>query len=118
MKQEIIWKIFSLLPTIDEALRHMLIQLNELRLEESSILFKDTAEGIGSITNSLLPLLTEETAKTMLPHTTELRQGISQVADAYEAADMLAIQSALTTKLIPAFNSWQEEIGKQGKTLS
>lgn len=109
-QQNVIREVLKLLPTIDEALQHMIIQLVELRLEESSILFQDVAEAIGSIVSSLLPLLTVEATSGILPYTTHLREGISQVADAYEAVDLVAVQSALVNKLIPAFHCWQQEI--------
>ena len=53
--REVIYHILELLPTIEEALQHMQVQLDELRLEESAVLFTDTALAIGSIANSLLP---------------------------------------------------------------
>ena len=109
-QQEVIWQILSLLPTIDEALQHMTVQLDELRMEESSLLFQDVAEAISRIANSLLPLLSAEATKNILPHITDLRQAISQVADAYEVADLVAVQSALINRLVPAFNGWQQEI--------
>lgn len=58
--QEVIYRILELLPTINQALHHMQTQLEELRLEESAALFKDTAEAIGSIAYSILPLLNED----------------------------------------------------------
>lgn len=109
-QQDIIGEILKLLPTMDEALQHMIIQLNELRLEESSILFQDVAEAIGSIVSSLLPLLTVETTPSIVQQTTHLREAITQVADAYEVADLVAVKSTLIHKLIPAFHCWQQEI--------
>ena len=53
--REVIYHILELLPTIEEALQHMQIQLDELRLEELAVLFTDTALAIGSIANSILP---------------------------------------------------------------
>ena len=41
--REVIYHILELLPTIEEALQHMQIQLDELRIEESAVLFTDTA---------------------------------------------------------------------------
>ena len=46
--REVIYHILELLPTIEEALQHMQIQLDELRLEESAVLFTDTALAIGT----------------------------------------------------------------------
>ena len=46
--REVIYHILELLPTIEEALQHMQIQLDELRLEESAVLFADTALSIGT----------------------------------------------------------------------
>ena len=117
-QQKINCTILNLLPTIEEALYHILVQLDELRLEESGELFKDTVEAISSITNSLLPLLSEQTACNILSYTTHLREAIGHVTDAYEVADLLAIKSVLTNNLIPAFASWQQEIEKKGRLLT
>jgi|GEM_PF-5522684 len=111
-------QMLNLLTTIEEALCHMLVQLNELRLEESGELFKDIAVAISSIANSLLHLITDQSTCIILSRTTHLREAISQVADAYEVADLLAIKSALTNYLIPAFTSWQREIGQRRRYLT
>ena len=108
--QEVIYRILELLPTIEEALRHMQIQLAELRLEESADLFKDTSEAIGSIAYSILPLLNEDDDQQLLQSITHIRQSITLIINAYEQNDLAAIQATLTHQLLPAYTRWQQEL--------
>lgn len=108
--REVIYHILELLPTIAEALRHMRVQLDELRLEESAILFKDTAEAIGNIANCVLPLIEPDNDRYLLRSTAAIREGIAMIVDAYEQNDLGAVQIGLTNRLIPAFSSWQQEL--------
>ena len=109
--RETIYWILELLPTIEEALQHMQVQLDELRLEESAVLFQDTAEAIGSIANCILPLLTSADDQSLIQATTDMREGIAMMIDAYEQQDLAAIQLALVRRLLPAFSIWQQELG-------
>ena len=108
--REVIYRILELLPTIEEALHHMQTQLEELRLEESADLFKDTAEAIGSIAYSILPLLNEDDDQQLLQSITHIRQSITLIINAYEQNDLSAIQSTLTHQLLPAYTRWQQDL--------
>lgn len=107
---EVIYRMLDLLPTISQALRHMQTQLEELRLEESAILFQDVATAIGSVTASLLPLLKEEENIRLLNTITPLRESISSLVDYYEQEDIQAVQIVMDTQLLPAYRKWQEEV--------
>ena len=108
--QEIIHRILDLLPTIQEALQHMQVQLTELRLEESATLFQDTAAAIGSITNGVLPMINQDSEQHLVKSLADLRQAISMVTDAYEQNNLTIVQTRLTNHLIPAYTFWQQEI--------
>lgn len=108
--REIIYHLLELLPTIEEALQHMQTQLNELRLEESAALFKDTADAIGSIGNYLPSLLEHGDKKDLLQKTAVMREGIAMTINAFESANLLAIQMAVTHSLLPAFSAWRQEL--------
>jgi hypothetical protein len=88
----------------------MQVHLDELRLEESAALFKDTAEAIGSIADCILPMVNQDREQHMLMLIANLRKGVSRIIDAYEKNDLAAIQKALDYQLIPAFSSWQHEL--------
>lgn len=106
---EVINQILELLPTIEEALQHMKVQLDELRLEESATLFKDTAEAIERISNCVLPLLKKDCNQYLID-SVDIREGITMIIDAYEQNGLTTIQTALVHRLIPAFSSWQQEL--------
>lgn len=107
---EVIYHILELLPTIEEALYHMQVQLGELRLEESAVLFQDTAEAIASIVNCVLPMINQDNDQHLLKSIANIREGITMIIDAYEQSDLAAIQTALTNRLIPSFSSWHQEL--------
>lgn len=109
---EVIYQLLGLLPTIEEALQHLQVQLGELRLEESAALFKNTAEAVASIASCLPTLLSKRSEGSMLRLTAGIREGIAMVIDAYEHNDLAAIQSALDHRLIPAFLAWQQELAR------
>lgn len=107
-RREVVRHILNLFPTINEALKHLPIQLEELRLEESGELFRDTAEAIERIV-ILLPLLVpQEMESSLLNLTVPIRQAMSQVADAYETGDIIVIQSIMVRHLIPVVENWQQ----------
>ncbi|CQR70429.1 hypothetical protein SOV_39630 [Sporomusa ovata DSM 2662] len=108
--QEVIYHIFELLPTIEEGLRHMQMQLEELRLEESAELFKNTAEAIGSIACSILPMLAGDNDQQLFQSITHIRQSITSTINAYEQNDLATIQSTLTHQLLPAYTRWQQDL--------
>ena len=110
--REVIYRVLALLPTIEQALQHMQVQLEELRLEESAALFKDTAEAIGSIANCVLPLINQATQSHLLKAIVDIRHSMAEIIDAYEHNDLSSIQMALTHRLIPAVTSWQQALAQ------
>lgn len=110
--REVIYHILELLPTIREALQHMQLQLEELRMEESALLFQDTAKAIGKIEGCILPLINENHEQSLLKAFTDIRKSIALMIDDYDENNLIAIQAALTCRLIPAFTFWQQELTK------
>lgn len=107
---EVIHRILEMLPTIAEALDHMQTQLDELRLEESAVLFRDAVEAIGSIAYSTQSIIDIGNNQKLLNALTDVRQGIAGVNDGYEQNILDAIQRALILRLIPSFSNWQREL--------
>lgn len=111
--REVIYHILKMLPTIEEALQHMQIQLDELRLEESAVLFTDTALAIGSIAISILPLLVSGNDNDLIQPIADMRESIALLIDAYEEQNITTIQFVLAQRLIPSFLAWQHELGQR-----
>lgn len=106
--RDVVCHILNLFPTINEALQHMLIQLAELRLEESAVLFQNTAQAIGQIV-IVLPLLVPQDSETSLLNlTATIRHAMSQVADAYETGQLIVIQAVMVRHFIPSVENWQQ----------
>lgn len=105
---DIVFHILNLFPTINNALQHLPIQLAELRLEESGVLFRDTVEAIGQIVVVIPFLVPQEFELSLLNLTTSIRYATSQVADAYEIGDLFVIQDVLVRYFIPAVENWQQ----------
>ena len=108
--REVIYRILELLLTIEAALQHMQIQLDELRLEESAVLFTDTALAIGSIANTILPLLMSGNDHELIQPIADMRESIAMLIDAYEQQNITTIQFVLAQRLIPSFLAWQHEL--------
>lgn len=108
--REVICRIFDLLQTIDDALEHMEVQLEELRMEESAVLFKDISEAISNIANHDLLLLIYNTGEYSLDTIINLRKAITMIINAYEQNNLAAIQCGLINRLIPAFSAWKKEL--------
>lgn len=109
-KQELIWHIAGLLPTVGEALNHMVQQLDELRLEESASLFQDAAKGIGVIADKLPMFLNENNSEDLLKSTAELRGALVDMSNEYHTRQLLAIQNCLVYRLLPTFDEWGLEV--------
>lgn len=105
--REVVCHILNLFPTINEALQHLPIQLGELRLEESGVLFRDIAVAIGQIVIVLPQLVPQESESYLLNLTVNIRQAISQVADAYETGDLMVIRAVVVNDFIPTVENWQ-----------
>lgn len=106
--REVVCHILNLFPTINEALQHLPLQLEELRLEESSMLFRDTAQAIGRIVSVMPLLVPQESESSLLKLTTIIRHAIGQVADAYETGQLMVIQAVMIRHFIPAVEKWQQ----------
>ena len=115
--REIVCHIFNLFSTVNEALQHLLIQLAELRLEESGVLFRDTAEAIGQIVIVLPLLIPQVPESSLLNLTATIRQALRQVADAYETGELMAIQTVMVRHFIPAVDNWQRELEEMLRPL-
>ena len=110
---EVIYRMLDPLPTISQALRHMQTQLEELRLEESMILFQDAATAISSIIASALPLLKKEEDFLFFQTLSPLRASISCLVDCYEQEDLQAVQTVLAIRLLPAYRGWRDEVERR-----
>ena len=108
--QEVIRQILALFPTVDEALQHIVVQLTELRIEDSKVLFKDTADALAAVLTSLLELFPDECDSNVIKSITDMRVAIGQVVDAFEGENVLTIQTALEQQLVPAFQEWRKAV--------
>jgi len=109
---EVIYCILELLPTVEQALKHMMMQLDELRLEEAEVLFRDATQAIDSIASNLVLLTTEQNEADILQSTRNIREAIGAVIDGFEVSDLSLIHTALTKHLLPAFNVWHQQVGQ------
>ncbi len=107
---EVIYRIMELLPTVEEGLEHMIGQLEELRLEESAVLFQDVSEAISSIANNLVRLIPEQDGAETLQSTGQIREAIGAMIDGYEVSNLVLIYTALVNHLLPAFNVWRQHV--------
>jgi hypothetical protein len=107
---EVIYCILELLPTIDEALQHMVTQLDELRLEGAEVLLRDATQAISSISGNLVLLTTEHDEAVLVQSTSNIREAIGAIIDGFEASNLSLIHTALATRLIPAFNEWRQQV--------
>ncbi|MEN6414823.1 MAG: hypothetical protein ABFC84_18955 [Veillonellales bacterium] len=107
---EIVYHILGLLPTIEAALTHMVGQLDELRLEESEVLFRDAAQAIGSIAENVAALTGQQENADLLKTTARMRRALGAVIDGFESGSLPAIQNALVQQLLPAFLDWRRQI--------
>lgn len=110
--KEIIYHILNLLPTVEEALLHMRLQLYELRLEEGAQLYKDITEAIGKIAYSLTLLKSIDIGNFQRLNnlTGVLYESVVRMQETYEGKNIATIQVALTQNLIPTFLDWKQEL--------
>lgn len=104
---EVIYRILELLPTVEEALQHMIKQIDELRLEGAEVLFRDATQAIGSIVSNLILLTTDQDASDGLQVTTHIREAIVAVDKGFEVNNLLSIHAALVNHLLPSFCLWR-----------
>jgi len=110
--KEIIYHILNLLPTVEEALLHMRLQLNELRLEEGERLYKDITEAISKIAYSFMLLKSIDAGNFQkLNHLTGiLHESVIRMQKSYDEKNIVTLQAVLTEDLIPAFLDWKQEL--------
>jgi|GEM_PF-2491776 hypothetical protein len=113
-QKEVIYRIMELLPTVDEAMIHMVGQLEGQRLDESAALFHDVLRAIGSIGSSIeknLSMLTEQDSEDAVGHfTAHVREAIRSVINGYEARDLATVQTLLIYRMLPAFGEWRRHL--------
>lgn len=107
---EVIYRILELLPTVEEALQHMIKQIDELRLVGAGVLFGDATPVICSIASNFILLTTEQDAWDSLQSTVHIREAIGAVTDSFEANNLTLIYNALVNHLLPAFSSWRQQV--------
>lgn len=95
--------IIGLLETMEEALNHILVQLDELRLEESLAMLTDFAGGLQSIEESLARTLPQ----VATAHGVNLRQALTHTLDAYQNGEIAPIQEQVRNHLLPSFTQWK-----------
>ena len=109
-EREMIQYIVELLSTFDEAFVHINLQVDELRLEESHMLFKDTIEALEVVVASSVVLLVDQCGMDMIECMGTMREALGQTIDAYEDGNIVSIQWALEERLLPAFHQWRDAI--------
>lgn len=107
---EVIYRILELLPTVEEAIQHMVKQVDELRLEGAEILFRDATQAIGSIASSFVLLTTEQEASDSLQVTAHIYEAIVAVDEGFEVNNLLSIHTALVNHLLPSFCLWRQHV--------
>lgn len=107
---EVIYRILELLPTVEEALQHMIKQVDELRLEGAKVLFQDVTQAIRSIASNFILLTNVQEATDILQSIVQIREAIGAVNDGFEAVNLSLIHSALVNHLLPAFNVWRQQV--------
>jgi len=109
-EREMIQYIVELLSTFDEAFVHINLQVDELRLEESHMLFKDTIEALEVVVASSVVLLVDQCGMDMIQCMGTMREALTQTIDAYEEGNIVSIKWALEKRLLPAFHQWRDAI--------
>lgn len=107
---EVIYCILELLPTVEEALHHMVTQIDELRLEGAEDLFKITAQAIYSISYAFVLQMTEQDDGDNLRYVIHIREAIRTMVDRFEVCNLLLLHQALVGLLLPAFNEWRQKV--------
>lgn len=109
--REVSQHILTLLPTVEEGLERMSVQLKELKIEASTELFQDVVKAVQSIANALPAALFENPdIDKLTPSISRIRQSIASFVSSYEAANITAIESCLATELLPAFKAFRQDV--------
>lgn len=110
--KDIIYHILNLLPTVEEALFHMKLQLHELRMEEGSELYQDVAEAISKIAYSLTLLknIDKSPFQQLDKLTSILHKSMARMNETFEEENIIALQETLKQNLIPVFIEWRQKL--------
>lgn len=105
-------RILDLSTVIQEGLEHIIFQLDEMRIEESLILLKDSLEGIYSIEKAVKLIFNElqinsEHFEQILGN---LRTEFTGILQAYEKKDLEEIKLILGKKILTDYSKWQREL--------
>ncbi|MEZ0537202.1 hypothetical protein ACAG39_08105 [Caldicellulosiruptoraceae bacterium PP1] len=108
-QKDVVEKIFELLSTMDEALKHIINkQLVEIRYEDSLHLLNDFVEAFTSINNAAEGLVNNY--DNILEKALILKNNLSDVIAAYNQNNYEKIVEIYKYQIIPAFNTWRNEI--------
>lgn len=106
---EVIHNILALLPTIEEGINHIKVQISELRYEEALGLLEDLMLGIASIEQSLEPI-TEIPKKKIAHLTANLKDSILKIVENYEKGKKELIENQMESEVLPSFMNWKKEL--------
>jgi len=104
-------QILDLLPTLQDALDRMSVQLEELKLESSAELFSDFGKSVVSLSDSLPTVFFEnDDIDKVNPHAAIVFDNITALVERYETENIPTIKSFLTSELMPNFKAFRQEL--------
>lgn len=103
---DVMHRILELLPTIEEGIDRVKIQLNELRIEESTILLKDIVEGICRIESAIEPIDLDEEVKNLQKELTEI---LEQTTCLYENKQVSILNDKIDI-LSLKYKNWKNKL--------
>lgn len=104
-------KILDLSDTIKQALEHINILLDELKLEESFVLLQDVTEGIFSIEKALYPITVQLPVRNDFPATLQnLHDSLKSLITAYENKNLADFKTVLGNVVIPNYCAWHQQV--------
>lgn len=106
---EVLNKILYLLPTIEEGLNHIKLQISELRYEESLELLKDVMSGISAIEKSLEPI-EKFSRDEIIKLTEDLKMYTLGVIENYDTENKEILQSKIEKEILPTFINWKQAL--------
>lgn len=106
----IIYRVSELTDTIEQALHHIEMQLDELRIEDSLIIFNDVVTGLKSIDNAIQPLISETSLNEIEELANRLFRVVSDTIDIFNKNNIIALKTQLDTQLIPAYQKWSRKV--------
>ncbi|OEH92205.1 hypothetical protein [Bacillus solimangrovi] len=99
-------KITELLETCEIGLKHIQHQYQQMRYEESMMLFHDVIHAFATIENSYNNLNVKEEIKS----SNELRKAFDLIVNFYEENDYAQLQQVMQFTLLPSFKRWRAEL--------